>query len=467
MNHFKVFSHTKSKPLLLLAVASLILSLIFFDAYIYDVLAYHGPFSIVATGIERFNHFKLDNFFLQRYNGFAPLWRFTLYPSFSLDLPRLMFIPNALAIIFICWTIHKSTILPWYLTICAIFVFPVSLFSFRSGYQDFFVGATISSAIILLLHSIYERRIILTWISLIAALLASFTKYQGFLQSILFIIIAFLALLASNQFMKNDAKFTKNFLIAFVLGFLFISSHSIYNLHVYSNPFYPIEVGPFHGPEGNYTSAPTYVALVYPFHSLFNHFFSASELDWLFRGVVPNYGIDMARSQTQYGGLLDPVPEVGLIRTGGTYGPAYLFIFIVFISGLYQKLNLFRVSKSLDKNNFVFLMLSLYIMFASFLPQSHELRYYLAPLMLMSISSISYMYGADYKQIAIVAVIFFMSISLAINFVQPLHSTFKHGLGYAVNYPSRDLPRVQDCVGASEFNDQARRFACLLILNRN
>ena len=461
----KPFSPLKNNLTILSAIAILVLSAIFFDAFIYDVLAYHGPFSVIANQVKGLSDFQLSNVLLFRYQGFAPLWRFALYPSFVSGLPRLMLVPNLFILSLLCWTLQKLKILPWHLTVCAIFVFPVCLFSFRSGYQDFFVGASISASLVLLLHSIYNRKLLTTILALILSAFSSYTKYQGFMQSFLVVFVGYLALIFSHYASTKDIRFNKRCVIVLSFGLILISSHSIWNLFLYANPFHPISVGPFEGPEMNYTDSSTYTSFLYPLQGSLNHFLSSSELDWVFRGVVPDYNIDMARAQTQYGGLLDPKNATGLVRTGGTYGPAYLAIFLAFMCGIWQNLRSLFIIKSINEQDFLFLLTGVYVLIATFLPQSHELRYYLSVFILISIFSVSYLSRADQAVAVHAALILFLSISFVFNFTQPLYSTVKHGFVYAVNYPSRDLPSIEDCLSEPNPNDPARRFACKLVLH--
>jgi len=461
---FKPHSFFSKKLTIFASITILVLSIVFFDAFIYDVLAYHGPFSVIATQVKGLSDIQLNQALLDRFQGFAPFWRLALYPSFVTGWPRLMLLPNLLVLSLLCWTIQKLKLLPWHLTVCAIFVFPVCLFSFRSGYQDFFVGAIVSSSLVLLIYSIYNRNLSITVIALLVSAFSSYTKYQGFMQSFLVVVVGYIALLFSHYASIRDARFGKRCFIILTCGLLLVSSHSIWNLFIHSNPFYPISVGPFEGPESNYTDSSTYTSFLYPLQGSLNHFLSSSELDWIFRGVVPDYNIDMDRAQTQYGGLLDSKNATGLVRTGGTYGPAYLAAFLVFIYGILQKLkNLFK-AKSIDGQDFLFLMTGTYVLLASFLPQSHELRYYLSIFMLISIFSVSCLLQFNQTNVVRAALLFFLSISCVLNFTQPLYSTVKTGIGYAVGYPSRDLPSVQQCLSAPYSDDPARRFACKLML---
>lgn len=48
------------------------LSAVFFDAFPYDILAYHGPFSALATGIPRLRNYGMSVFMEHRFHGFPP-----------------------------------------------------------------------------------------------------------------------------------------------------------------------------------------------------------------------------------------------------------------------------------------------------------------------------------------------------------------------------------------------------------
>ena len=205
----KPFSRSNNILTIFLAITTLSLSIIFFDAFIYDVLAYHGPFSVIAGQVKGLSDFQLDQGLLNRFQGFAPLWRFALYPSFVIGWPRLMLLPNLLILSLLCWATHRLRILPWHLTVCAIFVFPVCLFSFRSGYQDFFVGASISASLLLLLHSIYNRKTSITVLALLLSAFSSYTKYQGFMQSFLVLVVGYIALISSHYVSRKDLRFNK------------------------------------------------------------------------------------------------------------------------------------------------------------------------------------------------------------------------------------------------------------------
>lgn len=456
----------KYKLFLFIWLIPLLLSLVFFDAFIYDVLMYHGPFSVIATKLPGLFEFPLEEGLADRFKGFPFLWRFALYPAFLFDMPRMMLLPNLLVLGLFSFVLQKLKLLPWFVTPALTLVYPVCLFAFRSGYQDFFVGVTISISLLLMVSSVFDQNLFGIILSIVSAALASYTKYQGLLQSFIVLIVGILSLIYMNRVAYCNSKFKKRCLILIVLGCIVVGAHSIYNLFAYENPFYPISVGPFWGPESNYKSSPMYMNFAYPIHGFLNHFFSSTELDWVFRGVVPNYSIDMARSQTQYGGILDTAIETGFVRTGGSFAPAYVFFSLAFASGIIQKVLKLSRDIALTRIDFIHLHASLYVLFASFLPQSHELRYYLSIHILVAVLAFVYLLECEQYLLLLISLLFFMSVSMGLNFTQPIHSTITKGLSYAINYPSRDLPSKDFCLKSIQIKDPADRFGCYLILSK-
>ena len=457
-------NHCINKLFLPFSILIVFLCVLYFDAYLYDTLAYHAPFSALTLNLPIIEGFRFNEGLLDRFQGFPPFWRFALGPSLIFGLPRLMIIPNILSLSFLLWVLNKTKILPWKLGIIVLFVFPVTLFSFRSAYQDFFVGAVLTASFFLACYSIYFRQKVLLLVSVSTISLSSLTKYQGLMQSIVLLFVLLLSLVILGVIKQKPLISSKSYYLIIAFGISLIMLHPIHNLVVFSNPFYPIDVGPFRGPESNYIDSSSYTSVIYPFHGLFNHLLSASELDWIFRGVVPSYSIDMARSQTQYGGLLNSVSEVNLIRTGGTYAPAYIATMLIYFIGLQNVLRNTLKSKSLNYRQFAYLAAGIFLFLSSFLPQSHELRYYLATLMILSLTTISYSIKM-YPKITYFLILTFAIASLAFNLTQPIYSTFKNGLVYAFNYPSRDLPNRLDCISYKA--DPADRFACQIVLHRN
>ena len=457
---------TSFRSLVILSLVVVALSVLFFDAYVYDVLAYHAPFSILSTKIDGYTDVILPSDLLERYKGFAPLWRYALYPSLALGLPRLMIVPNIAALCCMCYTLNRVGILKWHLSIASIFSFPILLFSFRSGYQDFFVGAIIATSLILMMFFLFRQNLLGASIPIALLCLASYTKYQGFFQSTLVLFVSLIGLLLSNLCRRPRSGFTRNAIFALSFGFILISAHSLYNFFHYHNPFYPISTTFFSGPEQNYTASPSYTSFLHPISGLINQFFSASELDWIFRGVVPSFTIDMARSQIQYGGVIDPTSANGLVRTGGAFGPAYLFFFSIYLVGLSQTIKKLTKRIEVSPPEFAYVSTSIYLLLASLLPQSHELRYYLSSLILVSVFALYQLIVGRLYSYSKAFLLIFFTISICLNFVQPVHSTFKHGIAYALDYPTRDLPKPIECKNSKHIINDPRMLSCLYIKMR-
>ena len=135
---------------------SLLLAAVFFDAYPYDILAYHGPFAAVATGLPRLSRYGMSTFMEHRYQGFPPLWRWLLAPGLGLGLPRLLLLPNLVALLVLIGTCRRCLRLPWPPSLAAALLFPIALFGFRTPYQDFFVGALGTAAVLLLIEALRQ-----------------------------------------------------------------------------------------------------------------------------------------------------------------------------------------------------------------------------------------------------------------------------------------------------------------------
>jgi len=240
----------------------LILAFVYFDPFIYDVLAYHGPFAAKQFMISGLSDVLGNPSLIHRYQGFAPFWRLALWLSLSLGLPRLIFAPNIIALTLFCLCLKWVKVLPWYITTLAILAYPIVLFNFRSGYQDFFVGTLITTGAMGGFYSLYTNRSNHLCASIFLLLIASLTKYQAYAQSLVLLgSLLVLYFFAAKSFVKLPHKLKTKLLVGLLISTLVISLHSIFNLILYQNPFYPIEVGPFSGPENNYTEAPVYTRL--------------------------------------------------------------------------------------------------------------------------------------------------------------------------------------------------------------
>ncbi len=459
------------------------LSTLFYDAFAYDILAYHGPFAAVAAAIPRLSSYSMSESIINRFQGFPPLWRWAMAPGLALGAPRLLILPNVLALIAFVFSARRTLSLPWPLASATALIFPISLFGFRSAYQDFFVAALICAGALSLVAALQRRSIAIACQSVLLLWLPALTKYQGLFQAAVALILALIACIAleKRQF-ASWAHIWRGPLPFLVFGLLLCALQPLHNLIAHHNPFFPIGTSFFSGPEASYSAAPAYTAPLAPFHSILNHFLSASELDWVARGVVPSYTLDQARAQTQYGGILDPRALTGLVRTGGSFGPIYFVVIGAYAVAVAQAWKAWKAGHAIAAPGCAVLAGMPYLVLVAFLPQTHELRYYLALLILPAILALGWGWQHWAPRGIVLVVSAMLSISFAMNFVQPLHSTLRgllvgQGPAYAIHYPSRDLPTAAQCLARAQPDQgsvNSRRtilrlsmpdaFACRLVL---
>jgi hypothetical protein len=436
----------------------LVLSAVFFEAFPYDVLAYHGPFSAVATGLPRLREYGMSEFMTHRFQGFPALWRWVLAPGLGLGLPRLLGWPNMLALLALAWAARASLRLPWFVSMAAVLLYPIALACFRTSYQDFFVGALTAAAVLLLIQSLRRwadsgQGAGPAWPAVAMVLAISLTKYQGLFQGGLALLLASGAAVVVAWRQGRPARVVlAGPLPVLLLGLLACGLHPLHNWLTYHNPFFPIAAGPWPGPEEqNANASPAYTAALGPLQRVLNHWLSASEMDWIARGVVPSYTFDQARSQTQYGGLIDPRALTGLVRTGGSFGPAYLTAMAAYGWACVQALRQWRRAGAVSGQGWAVLAVAPFLLLAPGFPQSHELRYYLALLILPAVTALGWWWQQGGRQAIQTVLLGFLTISLLLNFTQPLHATAKgllrgEGLAVAARYPVRDLPTAEDCL---------------------
>jgi len=465
-------------------VLTLLMAVVYFDAFPYDALAYHGPFAAVATGLPRLSRYTMTTFMEHRYQGFPPLWRWLMAPGLGLGLPRLLLLPNLLALLALIASCRRCLGLPWAASLATALLFPIALFGFRSSYQDFFVGALASAAVLLLIESLRQWATAgggasMAWLALPLLTAGALTKFQGLFLAVLLLGLALPAALLIGWRASPQARWRQGPLPVLLLAVALCSLHPLHNLLSHHNPFFPMQVGPFAGPElKSADEVPAYSAGLGPFRAFLNHWLSASELDWIARGVVPSYNLDQARAQTQYGGLLDPHPLTADIRTGGSFGPAWLAAMAAYLLSLGQAFRQWRRARSLSPPGWAVLAVAPVLLLGAALPHSHQLRYYLPLLTLPALTALGWSWPHGPRRSITALLLALLMVSLVLNFTQPLHSTLKgwrqgQGAGYAISYPSRDLPSLATCTRlARPLAGQAntvvlptgQAFACRLLL---
>ncbi|MFM7269780.1 MAG: hypothetical protein ACKOZT_14560 [Cyanobium sp.] len=437
-------------------VLSLLLAVVYFDAFPYDALAYHGPFAAVATGLPRLSRYTMTAFMEHRYQGFPPLWRWLMAPGLGLGLPRLLLLPNLLALLVLIASCRRCLGLPWAVSLATALLFPIALFGFRSSYQDFFVGALASAAVLLLIESLRQWATAgggaaMAWLALPLLTAGALTKFQGLFLAVLLLGLALPTAVLIGWRASPQARWRQGPLPVLLLAVALCSLHPLHNLLSHHNPFFPIAVGPFAGPElKSGDEAPAYTAGLAPLRGFVNHWLSATELDWIARGVAPSYNIDQAGARIQHGGLIDPRELHAEIRSGGSSGLAYLAAMAGYLLAFGQALQRWCAGRSIGPQGWAVLGIAPVLLMGAGLPQSHELRYYLPLLLLPALTALSWGWPSGPRTWFSAMVLGLLMISLALNFSQPLHSTVKvwrrgQGAAYALHYPGRDLPDAATC----------------------
>lgn len=142
------------------------------------------------------------------------------------------------------------------------------------------------------------------------------------------------------------------------------------NAWVYGNPFYPIAtniIWPLPGPWKEYRNYPTYTKVLGFLARPANWLLSITEVDWLIRGVSPVYLIDMHAG--------DAPGIYSRARTGG-FGGGLVTGSIVLAVALLVRTRRCNAG-ALAKYGFFFSSFLFLTALTAFMPQSHELRYYL------------------------------------------------------------------------------------------
>jgi hypothetical protein len=355
----------------------------------WDSWAYHFPFSAQLLNINQYGQsFGLDKSLQVRYEGFpliaeflqGVLWKFTG----SLSSTALL---NSISLCLFVWCAHRFGKANLTILVFGILSIPMIAIHATSTYIDLFFG--IGVAFQYLFSIIIYKKLehvdndefgkIFGWCYVISAFVLGNTKMWGPILS-LAISVFLLFAIVFNKKISVKKSILKNAI--FVLGMACILSCStlIKNSLVHNNPIYPITFKvpilnlQLNGPEIEYKNTPGYAeqygALSRPIYFLT----SITEYDWAIRGVTPYYNVDM--------GSFEKPKNYSASRTGGWWG-----LNIVISISLLAALFLLPKANKFNGRNISFFPLTLFIFITgitSFMPQSHELRYFLFwPIILM------------------------------------------------------------------------------------
>lgn len=250
---------------------------------------------------------------------------------------------------------------------------PLLIIHAVASYNDLLAGLLLSCGLVLIVEVLAEKKNVAagSWLLLGCVFAAaSMTKFQSTLVASVIMVIFAIAL-----FLQGRLTWSCLFWI-FAIG-VAVNAWEIRNLLVHSNPFYPITVELagktlFSGPEQNYVVRPEYGPHIGSFYFIT----SITEFDWIKRGVVPAYSLEM--------GAGDISRMFGQSRTGG-FGQAY--VIATFACLIAQTLGWRRI----DRTQRTLLGLSIVLLIiTSFMPQSHELRYWLYLPLILNVSTIRF-----------------------------------------------------------------------------
>ncbi len=356
----------------------------------WDTWAYHLPFSAKLFGFEELSkNFIFDKGIKARYQGFplvaefiqALLWHLTG----SLSSTALINSISLAGFILCAAKYGKSS-----LSILTFGILSVPLISIHSlsAYIDLFFGVGIAfqylSAVVIYRHlreEVISKKLVSVWcgVYILTSFVASNTKMWGPVISLSITFYLFYEILKIKYLNLRRIEYYKITFLFFIIC-LISCSNLIKNSILYKNPIYPIKytipVLNFHleGPEPEYKNSPGYAENFGLLRKPIYFALSVTEYDWIIRGVEASYSIDS--------GAGDHPLRYSTARTGGLWvGVILVSLFLVVamwviaISSGYLRIG----ATSFPLTLFCFL-----ILITCFMPQSHELRYFLyLPIILM------------------------------------------------------------------------------------
>lgn len=396
---FKKAIFHRSSWIVILTTAAVLAAIVFFRPWQWDATSYHLPFSARQLGISRYRN--ISHLMDERFQGFPELWRYALAPGLLLDIPRLLILPNLIAAFTVGYTVRKLFNIKFFTGVAATLCFPIAILGFASAYPDYFTNCFALAGALFLSHWMF------LWIrgseaesmgSLIPGLtflaIAANTKTQGFLLSV--VILATTVIYGwtiskfysrcgkdniqanpGDPYRKKSWSSRRHQLVITAILLLLIFKQPLANIYRFQNPFYPVSALGLKGPQVEYSTPLEYLPRFPIATNILSHYLSASEIDpYLLPG-----GSNIPPKTRR----LDMHSHGREVRTGGTIGIIYLGLLSLLI------LNSVRVLRSgviANHEQSLSVFLPLLSISTAMLPQSLELRYYLASLFVVSIGSL-------------------------------------------------------------------------------
>jgi len=361
-----------------------VIAISFFRPFMpWDSWAYHFPFSAQLFQInDYFQSFSLDQILQDRYEGFPRIAEFLQGVLWLLTGSiSSMALINSIPLVFFIYCATRYGHANFPILVFGILAIPLIAVHALSTYIDLFMSVALSFQFLaaVILHKLFEnkspeKKRFNKWLIIytLAAAVSGNTKMWAPIISSAISIILFASIAKKS---KNISSF--NILlrihVTLIISVILCCGSLIKNTITYKNPVYPISISvpilnlSLNGPETEYKNYPGYAdsygVLSRPIYFLL----SITEWDWSIRGVEPLYTLET--------GPGDRPKRYSPARTGGWWGLTIL-ISIFLTSGMwliatFTKFGHGRIS------TFPLKLFCLLTLLTSFMPQSHELRYFL------------------------------------------------------------------------------------------
>lgn len=346
----------------------------------WDSWAYHFPFSAKLLGFDN-AQYVMDAGATERYKGFPVLAEYMQgllwYLTTSVNSTSLLNFISLIGFVSVVTYFLDIKMGPTFLLLIS---FPLIGIHLVSSYIDLFLGVLLSIEFILGM-AIYRSQLELTAsgskdysklhiqlaLFFVFCFASGMTKFNGTIIS-----VALISWMLFYVHLPRSKNLVQRRLVRYVLVLCIVGAgcKPLINIYELGNPFYPVQVDLLYklfgvvGPEKEYQNYPAYLTwlgfLARPIYFIL----SITEIDWAIRGVNVLYNVDSVTG--------DAAKRFGSARTGGFNG-IYVIILIGFQFIVFKKLSAIRSFSSWEK--YYISSMAFWVVIASFMPQSHELRY--------------------------------------------------------------------------------------------
>jgi len=362
--------------------------------FAYDSWAYHLPFAARLHGIGGgADGFVLDPLSAQYFAGFPLLVEWLQGLLWKLcGTPRAVALVDSLAFVTYLVYARRALALRFAPLAFATLAVPMVAIHATSGYIDLVVGCAVAA------QAIAGARLLAAVRNaeapgkgdgaafLVAAAIAGNAKYMGLALALT--IAVYVAIVGWRRGGSRRGR-----LVALaVTAALLASGWAVRNGVRYGNPVYPVTlrlplVGiELPGESAPYRKEPDYLSALGPLGHPLGFLLSVTEIDWLVRGVEPDYSIDGASGNR--------ARRFGPAKTGGYCG-AYVVALVATLLASRRRRSVTSTGRAVLDRELVRL-LGLATVVIALLPQSHDLRFWLGwPLLLVATTLRTWESAAD------------------------------------------------------------------------